>query len=148
MQTSRMLAELAPDDRLLFACGKGVEDGIRSALAAGANPNVRDIGRDAAIHVLARTKPGALHILLDAGADVAAAGRKGETALHIVAGTPKNREVVELLLARGADPNAKDDNEYTPLHGAAISGSEAVPTLLEAELSTRDEAPARRARRI
>lgn len=38
--------------------------------------------------------------------------------------------VVELLLSKGADTNAEDNNGYTPLDVAVESGEEEVATLL------------------
>ncbi len=55
-----------------------------------------------------------------------------DTALHLaVAAT--NNEMVKLLLDEGADVNAKDTGEITPLHDAAVNGDELIAeTLLKA----------------
>ena len=41
-----------------------------------------------------------------------------------------HKEVVELLIAKGADVNAKNDGGYTPLHQAAINGHKEIAELL------------------
>jgi len=46
--------------------------------------------------------------------------------------TPR-KEVVELLIAKGADINAKDKDGWTPLHHAAIEGQKEVAELLIAK---------------
>lgn len=71
----------------------------------------------------------AVRILLEAGADVAAAEADGYTALHCAAclGQP---ECVELLLARGAPVSPPAGNGLTPLHESVRCGSPAVAARL------------------
>jgi len=58
---------------------------------------------------------------LDAGADVNAAfaspSANGVTPLHLAAAS-NNRKLVELLIAKGANVNVKDENGRTPLYYA------------------------------
>ncbi|MDB4816692.1 ankyrin repeat domain-containing protein, partial [bacterium] len=65
-----------------------------------------------------------------AGADINAK-IGGWTALHHAANVG-NKEIVELLIANGADVNAKDDNLtlWTPLHKAASRGHNAIVEIL------------------
>ena len=71
-----------------------------------------------------------IDILLEAGADVHARSADGWTALHYATDRP---EIVRKLLADGADPNAKGNNELIPLHIAARYGNlKAVDALLKA----------------
>jgi ankyrin repeat protein len=98
-------------------------------------------------------------LLIDRGADVNAADETGETALLFAAGTAfrgdaraiavsgidyrgqnaeildaglrnANRRLVDRLLARGADVNARDKDGTTPLHRAAHIGDEVLAELL------------------
>ena len=71
---------------------------------------------------------------LAAGTDVNAVGglRKG-TPLHSAAGEgygEGHKEIVQLLIANGADVNAKADDGCTPLHDAAWSGYKEIVELL------------------
>jgi ankyrin repeat protein len=48
-------------------------------------------------------------------ADVSVTDKWGRTPLHLA----MSREMVELLVAKGANPNARDEDDATPLHLAA-----------------------------
>lgn len=65
---------------------------------------------------------------LDAGADVNCKSRDGWMPLLIA--SKDYTEIVELLLANGADPNVASDRGYTPLMRAAGNGNERVVRLL------------------
>jgi ankyrin repeat protein len=65
--------------------------------------------------------------LLDSGANPNIADSQRNTPLHSAAGSG-NKEMVGLLLSRGADPNRKGRDDATPL--MAASGSEEVMRLL------------------
>lgn len=70
--------------------------------------------------------------LIARGADVNAAAENAQRVapLHAAAAVC-DRETMRLLLERGADPNARQQADFTPLHGAASRGDrEAVALLL------------------
>ncbi len=68
---------------------------------------------------------------LDKGAEVNGKDDGGWTTLHWAAWHDR-KEIVELLIAKGADVNAKTDNQYgdTPLHKAAWGGQKEMAELL------------------
>ena len=53
----------------------------------------------------------------------------GTTPLHHAA-EEGHKEIAELLIAKGADVNAKEGGDHTPLHRAAVGGHEDVAELL------------------
>lgn len=66
----------------------------------------------------------ALHILLDAGADVSRRDSEGHTVLHYFAfGSSGGQKVCSLLLERGAQREARDRDGSTPLALAVQSGN-------------------------
>jgi hypothetical protein len=100
-------------------------------LTHGASPDVGDAdGRTAlvwiATHEEDKDDPGptasaiaAAKLLADHGASLGARDKRGDTALHVAAHNGA-RQMVELLLERGADMNAVDDDGYSPLGMASL----------------------------
>ncbi|MBD8525813.1 ankyrin repeat domain-containing protein [Pseudomarimonas arenosa] len=72
---------------------------------------------------------GGVQLLLKFKAKVDAQGRLGRTAL-LSAALAGNREIAELLLAAGADPDLADDHQVTPLLEAARAGANGVISAL------------------
>lgn len=81
----------------------------------------------------------AVRTLLDSGADVNAISRSAisiipsNTALHAAIAGARDREVIQLLLDRGANPALLDSNGHTCLHVAALHGDgiEVIRLLLD-----------------
>ena len=74
-------------------------------------------------------------VLLDHGAHADALNGMGENALHVVSrGDFDSQEqgvgIARLLLQRGLDVHAKDNDNDTPLHSAALSGTREIARLL------------------
>jgi ankyrin repeat protein len=57
----------------------------------------------------------------------------GTTPLHYLAARGGHKEIVELVIANGADVNAKDEYGLTPLHNAAYKGHKEVVELVIAK---------------
>lgn len=72
-----------------------------------------------------------VRLLLEAGADARAVARNDMKVqpLH-AAVAARSPEIVEMLFARGVDPNAPQQVGYTPLMAAAGSGDQALVSLL------------------
>src|SRR5690606_36674871 len=72
-------------------------------------------------------------LLLAGGADVNAMSAYGGGPLHMAAGVGDS-SLVALLIAKGADPNARDRNEaWTPLHHAVFHRQRGIVALLLAD---------------
>lgn len=105
-------------------------DDVKAQLAKGMDPNIRfdrGYGEETALAHACGRGTACLEALLDAGADVNAKGRLGQTALH-AACDDKNLGAVELLIARGATLDAEDDHGKTPY---ALASSAPVRALLK-----------------
>jgi ankyrin repeat protein len=69
--------------------------------------------------------------LIAAGADVnAAAGNAQRVAPLHAAAAVRDHELLRMLLERGADPNARQQLDYTPLHTAASRGDVEMAKML------------------
>ncbi|MBU0717999.1 MAG: ankyrin repeat domain-containing protein [Planctomycetes bacterium] len=135
------------------AASMGRLDVVEFLLDRGADVSVSDLSLETPLHAAARGgHVGVVQTLLSRGAEVDPRDSEGRTPLAVVAGTSfwlfamhNNMEcepgecdthrVMELLLAGGADVNARTaitTNEQTPLHLAAKSGDkDRVAILIE-----------------
>lgn len=122
---------------LMWAAHRGEPGSVRALLAAGAGVNETNKWRQTPL--MGAAGSGSIEkvtALLDAGADVRAADHRGETALHIAASTDAPRELLELLIRRGAVVDAADLDGVTPLMKAAErADAEHVRCLLSAGAS-------------
>jgi ankyrin repeat protein len=78
-------------------------------------------------------------VLLEAGADVNAQATNAQRvgAIHAAAAV-RNHAMVKLLLERGANPNARQQLEYTPMHTAASRGDIEMANILLAHGAERN----------
>ena len=115
-----------------------------------------EAGTPLLLHASEAMRPEIVTLLLDRGASLADTDPGGETALHRIADLRRapQREaetMAALLLDRGADPNARNWDEVTPLHqGVRARNLAVVKVLLErgADPNARDKrgsTPLRRA---
>ena len=124
-------SEHADANRDLFeALKNGTASEVKTALAAGADPNARDenTGYYAPLHLAAGglglegqfydPNPAVVKVLIEAGADPNAREKdlEDKTPLHYAALYSDNPSVIQALLDAGADPNARNKYGETPLH--------------------------------
>ena len=97
------------------ACASGDLASLQGWLRSGGAPDLRCRRRNETLIMLAACKnqTAVVDVLVDSGADLHAVDNLGLTALHQAVNT-ESREVVALLLKRGADPNGTPRDGSTP----------------------------------
>ena len=119
-------------DALIRACEKGYLKTVKAFVDAGADVNVKNKYRQAALMLASRK--GYLEIvktLIQAGADLNLQGQSQWTAL-IHASRAGHLEVVKCLVDAGADLNLKTERGWTALMYASDQGHNEVVTVLQA----------------
>ena len=92
----------------------------------GADVNARDTDHATPLHIASyMSKLRVARVLLDHGANIHAKNAQGQTPLHIVSHGTRSSEycklsLLELLLGRGAEVNARDNDQATPYLLACI----------------------------
>jgi uncharacterized protein len=132
---------------LMRAAGAGYVDIVRLLLSKGAQVNANVDDGTPLMVAVRRGHTEIMKLLLAAGADVKAVHRMGDQALMMAARqrsyrTPSaepNAEVVELLLAHGADPNARGDWKRTALMHANTAAKVNLLLAKGGELDAQDE---------
>jgi ankyrin repeat protein len=111
---------------LAEAIGQDQPDAVRWLLAHGADVNGRIAGGATPLFLtLGGRDPAVVRILIGAGADVDARLPSGRTALVAACGHGGEEQVLEMvntLLAAGADPNAADALGVRPVAAAVEAG--------------------------
>lgn len=117
-----------------YAIMRGQFSVARMLVEAGADPDLIDVsGFTLLMSAVANDSADAVAFLLDqAGADVDGRHESGVTALHFAA-VLGHLEMIDTLLAHGANPNAATVDGQTPLMAAASKGmADAAVLLIEA----------------
>jgi hypothetical protein len=119
-------------DRALFAAADaGNIEAVKQHLAAGADVNAKDDWGKTPLYVAAL---GGLIQLNATAARIGTTAATQEEASGILNwmldGLEKHKEIAELLIAKGAEVNAKDKYGRTPLHWAAKYGRKEIIELL------------------
>ncbi len=135
-----LLAANPPLD-VFEAAAVGRTDAIRDALAA--DPDLATAYAPDGFTALGLAAffghPGAAKLLIEAGARINDASRNP---MHVAplhsALAGRHAEIVDMLLAAGADVNAVQADGYTPLHEAAQNGDQAMAERLVAAGANRD----------
>ena len=108
---------------------------VRALVELGARIDVRDSVGYAPLHrAIKYNGPAVVEAFLDMGADIEAIEYEdGGTPLHMAIRRQDDAAMVEVLLRKGADINAKDGTGHRPLHRAAFGDvPEMVMLLLDA----------------
>lgn len=104
---------------------------VKGLLNRGIDPNTTDAFGTPLLHqVIVAGEPSMLEVLLEYRPDLNSYNRAGQTALALAARW-EHQEMVELLLAAGADPNAADTlYQLTPLIGSVIGRNLEITNIL------------------
>lgn len=123
------------DSPYLYAGARGHLEILRLTLDHGADlSSLNRFGGTALIPAAERGHVETVATLIAAGVDVNHVNRLGWTALMeaviLADGGPRHRQIVDLLLQAGADPNIPDFDGLTPLQHAQQRGFDAMAALI------------------
>lgn len=118
----------AGETPLMMAALKGQADWVQRLLARGAR--VQQPGWSPVLYAASGPEPKVLALLLDKGAPVDARSPNGTTPL-MMAARYGSEQSVDLLLARGADPSARNERQLSAADFARQGGREALAQRLD-----------------
>lgn len=132
-EIARLLVDKGAPVSFGEACALGDEERVKEMLAGDpslVNSRTAD-GYPAAPMAIFFGHGALARWLIEQGADVDAAAENAQRVAGVhAAAAACDRETMQMLLARGANPNAKQQMDYTALHGAASRGDVEMARLL------------------
>ena len=120
------------DETIHVACQRGHTCRVIDLLIDGSSPNEADEHGKTPLHIAAdgvNDIPQLCDVLLKYDAKIDAVDEDGNQPLHLAC-KQDNKETVKLMLSHGANPNAMNKHEQTPLH-TAVGGKKDCPELCE-----------------
>jgi ankyrin repeat protein len=118
------------NDMVEWLCSKGAH--VNALDSEGQTPLIISLSQ-LGYNIDTKTRTDTVRILLNHGADLScrdkSRDKKGWTLLHYAI-RESNEDIVDLLLKRGMDINAKDKYGYTPLHWAVTNKDKKMVELL------------------
>ncbi|XP_064643262.1 ankyrin-1-like isoform X3 [Lineus longissimus] len=117
-------ANMDGDQAIHFAVTTDNLELVETLIDRGADKDAKNEFGFTPLHfaVLSRNLPAVTFLVKKAGVNVNAVDKDGNQAIHFAV-TTANLELVETLIDRGADKDAKNEFGFTPLHLAVLSGN-------------------------
>ena len=122
---------MTPQKRLSNAIVRKSVPGVKAAIKAGADVNLKMFYSSAIIDAANSSSPHVMAVLINAGANVNERGFNGETPLYLAAANLLwSESLCAILLSAGAKVNAKTKMNATALHMASLLHKEETVKIL------------------